>query len=87
MLRALVLTVLCVSFAPATAGTRVVAPGPGALAEAVAGAASGDVLILAPGRHDGPVTLDRPLTLEGQPGALVEGDGTGSVLTITGQGR
>jgi nitrous oxidase accessory protein len=32
------------------------------------------------------VTLDRPLSLEGQPGAVVEGDGTGSVITVRGAG-
>jgi nitrous oxidase accessory protein len=72
--------------APAVAETRPVEPGPGALALAVAGASPGDTLILAPGRHDGPVTLDRPLSLEGQPGAVVEGDGTGSVITVRGAG-
>jgi nitrous oxidase accessory protein len=87
MRRALLLVVLwLVAAAPAAAETHVVAPGPGALARAVGGAAPGDVLILAPGRHDGPVTLDRPLTLEGRPGAVVIGDGTGSVLTVTGDG-
>jgi nitrous oxidase accessory protein len=87
MARALILLVLwVVAVAPAAAETRVVEPGPGALAEAIAGAAPGDVLILSPGRHGGPVTLDRPLTLEGQPGAIVEGDGTGSVVTVTGEG-
>jgi nitrous oxidase accessory protein len=72
--------------APAVAETRPVEPGPGALALAVAGASPGDTLILAPGRHDGPVTLDRPLSLEGQPGAVVEGDGTGSVINVRGAG-
>jgi nitrous oxidase accessory protein len=87
MLRALILAVLCLPpVAPAMAETREVAPGPGALALAVAGASPGDVLILMPGRHDGPVTLDRPLTLEGRPGAVVEGRGAGSVLTVTGEG-
>jgi nitrous oxidase accessory protein len=87
MRRALILALLCLSAAaPAAAETREVAPGPGALALAVGGAAPGDVLVLLPGRHDGPVTLDRPLTLQGEPGAVVEGDGTGHVLTVTGAG-
>ncbi len=52
MRRALILAVLCLSLAaPTTAETREVAPGPGALALAVAGASPGDVLILMPGRH------------------------------------
>jgi nitrous oxidase accessory protein len=87
MARVFVLAVLCLSAAaPAMAEMRVVEPGEGALALAIAAAAPGDVLILAPGRHDGPVTIDRPLTLEGRSGAVVEGDGTGSVLTVTGSG-
>jgi nitrous oxidase accessory protein len=56
----------------------------GALASAIAGASPGDVLILAPGLHQGPVTLDRPLTLDGRGQAVIDGGGTGSVVTITG---
>jgi nitrous oxidase accessory protein len=86
MARARVRLVLALLLAPLCAGaeTVAVAPGPGALAAAVAGASPGDVLLLAPGLHQGPVLLDRPLTLEGQPGAVVEGDGTGSVIVVTG---
>lgn len=69
---------------PAMAEERLVMPGPGALAEAIAGAAPGDVLILAPGEYEGPVVLDRPVTLDGQGEAKVTGTGTGSVITITG---
>jgi nitrous oxidase accessory protein len=79
----LILALIALPFG-AAAETREVTPGPGALAAAIAAAAPGDTLILSPGRHDGPVTLDRPLTLEGEPDALVEGNGTGSVITVTG---
>ena len=56
-------------------------------AAAIATAAPGDVLKLQPGRHDGPVTLDKPLTLDGGGdasgnGAELVGNGTGSVITI-----
>ena len=73
----------------AAAAERAVAPGPGTLAAAIATAAPGDVLKLQPGRHDGPVTLDKPLTLDGGGdasgnGAELVGNGTGSVITITG---
>ena len=74
------------------AGAEVdVAPGPGRLAAAIAAAAPGDVLNLAPGRHDGPVTLEKPLTLDGGGsiaggGAEIDAAGTGSVITITGPG-
>jgi len=46
-------------------------------------AAPGDVLLLAPGRHAGPLVIDRPLALRGEPGAIVEGPGTGSVITVS----
>ncbi|WP_210529543.1 nitrous oxide reductase family maturation protein NosD [Rubellimicrobium arenae] len=68
----------------AAAEERRVEPGPGALAAAVAEAQPGDVLILQPGHYDGPVTLDRPVTLDGQGQAEIQGPGTGSVITITG---
>lgn len=69
---------------PAWAEERLVEPGPGALALAIAGADPGDVLILAPGQHDGPVLLDRPITLDGRGEASVVGTEVGSVITITG---
>jgi nitrous oxidase accessory protein len=65
------------------AATRVSAA-PGALARACAEAAPGDTLLLAPGRHDGSAVIDRPLTLRGEPGAIVRGDSSGSVLLVTG---
>jgi nitrous oxidase accessory protein len=57
---------------------------PGGLAAALAGAAPGETLILAPGLHAGPVLLDRPVTLAGEPGAVIDGGGRGSVIVITG---
>ena len=77
----LLLSGLC---APLFAAERLVAAQAGALANAIAGADPGDVLILAPGRHDGPVILDRPVTLDGQGQATIDAGGTGSVVTITG---
>ena len=71
---------------PAAAATLQVAPVPGALATAIAGASPGDVLVLQAGDHPGPITLAFPLTLEGEPGARLTGDGTGNTVTITGPG-
>ncbi|GHD52630.1 carbohydrate-binding protein [Thalassobaculum fulvum] len=71
--------------APGTAAEHRV-PAGGDLPAAVAAAAPGDVVRLAPGRHAGPVTVDRPLTLVGEPGAVLEGTGAGSVVTLTAPG-
>lgn len=42
----------------------------------------GSTLLLRAGRHQGPLLLDRPLTLVGEPGAVLDGGGTGSVLLV-----
>lgn len=80
----LVLALLLAFAGMALADERLVPAQPGALATAIAGASPGDVLILAPGRHDGPVILDRALTLDGRGTAQLVGSGSGSVLTVTG---
>ena len=59
-----------------------VAPAPGALAAAIAGAAPGDVLLLSPGRYAGRVVLSKSLTLSGGGRAEIVGDGKGSVITV-----
>jgi nitrous oxidase accessory protein len=68
--------------APAAAATTMVATGQ-SLQAAVDAAAGGDVLVLAAGRHDGPVAVDKALTLAGEPGARIVGSGEGSVVTVT----
>ena len=83
LLRSLLLVALVGSFAQA-AELRVPAEN-GALKTAVAGANPGDVLILSSGRHDGPVTLSQPVTLDGQSAATIDGGGQGSVITVTGE--
>ncbi len=53
------------------------------LAQAVAHAAAGDVLRLAPGVHRGPVVVATPhLTLQGAPGAIIDGGGAGNTITV-----
>ena len=84
MIRLLLLAVLLLA-GPSLAATRTLAPGDD-LAAAVAAAAEGDEIILAAGVHAGPVTLDRALTLRGEPGAALDGEGEGSVITVTAAG-
>lgn len=72
------------ALSPARAETLRVPPRAGALAEACAAAASGDTLIVTAGVHPGGAVIARPLTLRGEPGAIVEGTGHGSVLFLTG---
>ncbi|HEY0920637.1 nitrous oxide reductase family maturation protein NosD [Devosia sp.] len=70
------------TLAPAAQAAVIVVPPGGGLQAAIAGARPGDVVRLQPGTHDGPVTLDIPLTLEGEAGAVVVGNGAGSVITV-----
>lgn len=66
----------------ATAATLRVPPEPGRLEAALAASAPGDRLVLAAGRHTGPVTVAQSVSLEGEPGAVIDGGGSGRVVTI-----
>ncbi|QFY62782.1 nitrous oxide reductase family maturation protein NosD (plasmid) [Rhizobium grahamii] len=69
--------------ATASAADRFVSPSEGpSLVEAVAQAVSGDRIILRSGRYQGPLTLNKPVVLQGSPGAVVVGNGKGTVVTI-----
>ena len=65
---------------------RVTVPPGSAAQPALDRAAAGDVVVLARGIHRGPVQVGANVTLEGEPGAVVEGPGQGSVVTISGPG-
>ncbi|MDP1582709.1 MAG: nitrous oxide reductase family maturation protein NosD [Bradyrhizobium sp.] len=43
----------------------------------------GDVVELAPGEYKGPVRIERRVVLSGRPGAVLDGGGTGNVVTVT----
>lgn len=80
MWRALILFLLL--FSPLHAAEISVAAGQGALQPIIDAARPGDVVTLAPGLYEGPVILNKPLTLQGQDGAKIDGAGTGSVITV-----
>jgi nitrous oxidase accessory protein len=67
------------------AATVEVAPG-ASLQAAIDGAAAGDVLRLKSGEHKGPAKIGKALTLDGEEGALIKGDGTGSVVVADAPG-
>lgn len=74
---------------PATevrAASIIVEAGGDGLKQALAAAASGDVLILRRGVHRGPAVVSVPLTIRGERGAIVDGAGRGSVITVTAAG-
>ena len=68
---------------PLWGGEVAVPPGAGTLAAAIAGASPGDVLRLSGGAYLGPVTIDRPLVIEGGAGSVIDGQGQGTVVTLT----
>jgi nitrous oxidase accessory protein len=65
------------------AATLTVVAGGANLAAAIAAAAPGDVLTLAAGVHNGPVRIEKPLTLAGLPGAVLDGRGVGRTIEVT----
>lgn len=71
--------------APAAAEHRTVSAGEDVQA-ALDQAAPGDTVVLSEGTHRGPVQIERAITLEGAPGAILVGSGQGSVVTLTAPG-
>ncbi len=53
------------------------------LQQAIAESRPGDVLSLGAGRYAGPVIVDHSITLTGEPGAVIDGNGRGRVITVS----
>ncbi len=75
-----------VVFSPVSAKVWDVPVQDGAIAETLAQAADGDTLRLSPGTYFENVVLDRPMFLDGMGHAIIDAGGTGSVITVTGDG-
>lgn len=58
----------------------------GDVLDALAAAAPGAIVTVAPGIHHVHLLLEKPVTLQGQPGAILDGDGSGDVVRITASG-
>lgn len=77
--------ILLVSLAsPVWATTWDVPNRSGAIAATLTRAAEGDILRLSPGVYFEVLTLDRPVTIDGAGQATIDGQGRGSVITVTG---
>ncbi len=71
---------------PAWAAQLRVAPGDAGVQDLLDHAAPGDTITLRAGRHLGPLRVSHRLILEGEPGAVVEGSGTGNVILVSAPG-
>lgn len=83
MMRALILTLSLLIALPLWAAEIRVSAGSGTLATAIAGATPGDVLLLDDGRYEGAIVIDRPLVLQGDGDAVIDGLGQGTVVTLS----
>jgi len=68
---------------PASAERIIVTAGEKSLQQTIDGASEGDTVVLRAGEHKGPLVLRRRLILEGEPGAVLDGKGAGSVVTLS----
>lgn len=67
-------------------GSAMAAEGPFSIAEAIASAAPGDTIVVPAGVHHGSVVIDKSVVLDGQGGAILDGDGSGDVVRVTAEG-
>ncbi len=55
----------------------------GAIGRAIAEAPSGGTLIIPPGVYREHIRISKPITLVGQPGAIIDGGGSGDIVEVT----
>ena len=82
--------------AAAVAGTALALAGPGSsgltaaatpgLQAMIDAAAPGATLTIPSGHYEGPITIDRPLTLQGEGWPIIDGMGRSDVITVTAEG-
>ncbi|MEP2703833.1 MAG: nitrous oxide reductase family maturation protein NosD [Roseibium sp.] len=80
--RVTVLLAVLVVCGPLAAKEWLVPAEQGALQEALKSAQAGDILRLASGDHEGPITIGKSIALEGTGDARIIGNGQGSVITV-----
>ncbi|HUK62828.1 MAG TPA: hypothetical protein VLV15_05825, partial [Dongiaceae bacterium] len=83
---ALALALLAGGVTPAAARVTRVAARDTLARVALAAARPGDTLVLVSGTHHGPLVLHVPVTLRGEPGAVVSGGGHGTVIAVGAPG-
>lgn len=82
-LRVMVALAISAGVAATGAPTATAASAERDLAGLVAATPDGGTLRLAPGRYRGGVTLDRPITIEGRRGVVIDGHDDGTVFKVT----
>lgn len=73
---------LCVALLAGSAGDALLAAPPVSLAARITSAPPGATIVVPPGVYRGPLVIDKPLTLLGRPGAIIDGGGHGTVVLI-----
>lgn len=58
----------------------------GELSRRIAAAPAGSTLLVGPGVYREHIVVDKPLVLEGSPGAILDGGGSGDIVEITAEG-
>ncbi len=82
LVRNMLLLMLLAHTGAAGAAEHIVRGGFDRLIAALNRAASGDTVVVEPGTYSGHLVLERPVQLQGRPGAILDGGGTGDVVRV-----